>query len=81
MNEKEFNYLVEEDNRQIKKLGLDFHIRLFRLLPKNYIKKYSISKQGDENIRRGHLLVDYISGMTDDFALETYQVLQGIKIK
>ncbi|XDB08458.1 hypothetical protein AB2828_05425 [Acinetobacter baumannii] len=26
-------------------------------------------------------MVDYISGMTDDFALEMYQLLEGIRIQ
>ncbi|WP_428985596.1 hypothetical protein [Sphaerotilus microaerophilus] len=26
-------------------------------------------------------MIDFIAGMTDDFALETYQVLEGIRIK
>ncbi|MEG9541222.1 hypothetical protein DZC40_03615, partial [Acinetobacter baumannii] len=30
---------------------------------------------------RAHLIVDYISGMTDDFALEMYQLLEGIRIQ
>ena len=30
---------------------------------------------------RAHLLVDYISGMTDHFAVSTYQLLAGIKIE
>ena len=29
---------------------------------------------------RAHLIVDYISGMTDYHALETFQLLSGIKV-
>jgi len=29
---------------------------------------------------RAHLIVDHVSGMTDEFALETYQTLKGISI-
>ena len=28
---------------------------------------------------RAHLIIDHISGMTDDFALEEYQILSAIK--
>lgn len=38
----------------------------------------------DEQIEfnlRCHILVDYISGMTDDFALERYNLLSGHAIK
>ena len=29
---------------------------------------------------RIHLIIDHISGMTDEFALETYQMLEGIQL-
>ncbi|WP_345893558.1 hypothetical protein [Pseudomonas protegens] len=29
---------------------------------------------------RAHLITDFISGMTDDFAITTYQTLSGIKL-
>lgn len=77
----DFKYLLENDRKSIKRKGLGFHSRLFNLLPKSYIKKYLVEEREDEKERRAHLIVDYISGMTDDFALEMYQILEGIKIK
>lgn len=79
--EEDFAALVRNDGKAIKKKSLDFQIRLYRRLPKNYCKKYSAENRGSEIQRRAHLIVDFISGMTDDFALETYQVLEGIRIK
>ena len=61
--------------------GLDFQARLFRRLPRGYFEKYLVADRGPELHRRAHLLVDFISGMTDDFALKTYQILEGIRIK
>ena len=29
---------------------------------------------------RVHLIIDHISGMTDEFALQTYQMLEGINL-
>ena len=29
---------------------------------------------------RVHLVIDHISGMTDEFALETYQMMEGIRL-
>lgn len=80
LNEEKFMILVNRE-KGIKKHELDFHIRMFNLLPKRYVSKYLVTKRGSEEERRAHLIVDYISGMTDDFALEIYQVLEGIRIK
>lgn len=64
--------------------------RLFALLPKRYLRVYKNEVDGltrDEplsNLKewalRAHLITDYVSGMTDDFALETFQLLSGIKV-
>jgi dGTPase len=59
----------------------DFHIRLARLLPTSYREKYGVKGRGEEPVRRAHLIVDFIAGMTDHYALETFQVLQGIRIQ
>lgn len=79
--EQSFSLLVEGNSKEIKNSDLDFQARLFRRLPKSYVGKYSDKTRGDETHRRSHLIVDFISGMTDDFALETYQVMEGIKIR
>lgn len=81
LSEESFSLLVAGDMKAIKKRNLDFQARLFRRLPKSYIEKYRLDTRGNEIHRRSHLIVDFISGMTDDFALETYQILEGIKIK
>lgn len=75
-----FMMLVER-SKGIRKNNLDFHIRMFNLLPERYVKKYLVDTRGTEEERRSHLIVDFISGMTDDFALEIYQVLEGIRIR
>jgi dGTPase len=59
----------------------DFHIRLVRLLPTSYKEKYKVLERGLEPDRRAHLIVDFLAGMTDAYALDTYQVLQGIRIQ
>lgn len=76
-----FVALLGNDSDAIKKHDLAFQIRLFRRLPKGYCEKYCTEGRGDELHRRAHLIVDFISGMTDDFALKTYQILEGIRIK
>lgn len=85
LDEKEFTALLfgqktaPENNAAIKER--DFHKRLLRLLPQSYKDKYAVAERGPEADRRAHLVVDFIAGMTDHYALETYQVLQGIRIQ
>lgn len=74
----------DKNGKTPRKLALDFELRLFRRLPKTHVEKYKLSisiDQSNELQHRAHLIVDYISGMTDDFALEMYQLLEGIRIQ
>lgn len=45
---------------------------------KNKINEIDIC---DEWMLRAHLIVDFVSGMTDQFSMEIYHLLRGIKIK
>ncbi|WP_262207549.1 dGTP triphosphohydrolase [Serratia proteamaculans] len=61
--------------------------RLFRTLPDKYLKAYHAQRVKNEDDiylewnLRAHLIIDFISGMTDQYALELYQSLTGIKVK
>ncbi len=79
LEESKFSALVAGDRKTLK--THPYEARLLRRLPGSYIAKYRMADRGDEALRRAHLIVDFISGMTDDFALETYQVLEGIRIR
>ena len=86
MSYKDFKCLVNDE--KIK--GFDFEKRLFHLVGKRYIQayKHEVSKnvETEENFLikewwlRAHLIIDHISGMTDEFALETYQMFEGIRL-
>lgn len=94
LSQEEFDFLVVDRNSKFEKNGseksLDFELRLVNTIPKSYINKYLMStnfykdnpnnENPSFNALRGHLLIDFISGMTDDYALEMYQFLEGIKI-
>ena len=66
-------------------------MNVFTLFPKsflsyyllNFLKKLNIDNTEEYNILefyyRVRLVIDYISGMTDDFALEEYKILHAIK--
>ena len=84
---KEFKCLLDRNEEKIKNHGLDIHRRLFNRLSGKAVRAYEVAIN-NENVTeieewhfRGHLIVDYISGMTDDFALQTYQLLSGIKVE
>jgi dGTPase len=85
LNEDEFVEVLAGRKPKLKPKDLprerDFHVRLARLLPTGYKDKYALADRGSEGDRRAHLIVDFIAGMTDHYALETYQVLQGIRIQ
>lgn len=86
MEENNFSQLINGE----KGKEYPFEFRLINTIPKNYIKKYQKSmdyykgenceEPPSEKSVRAQLLVDFISGMTDDFALEQYQFLKGIKL-
>lgn len=75
-----------KDPARLERQHLDYHWRLFNKLPRKYIAAYEdllrdLSEKGfPEWYFRAHLIVDYVSGMTDGFALEFYQLLGGIRL-
>lgn len=64
--------------------------KLLRLFPEKYKKVYfhhlsEASERGDlakfdEWNARAHLVVDFVSGMTDDFAMTSYRTLSGMRL-
>lgn len=92
LSQEEFSALVEppqDRSKESKKLVKGLHIerRLFNLLPCSYVDIYRHRVEevnGDryaEINARLHLVIDFVSGMTDDFSMQTYQLLRGIEIK
>ena len=65
---------------------LDLHWRLFNKLPKKYVDTYEdhLNDPFDKNVPewyfRAHLIVDFVAGMTDRYALELYQTFHGIRL-
>ena len=85
--QKALNY---ENNKDHKEAKIVIEKKLLRLFPKNYVKVYwddvdRLDKTASDfrflewNIR-AHLIVDFISGMTDDFSMDTYRELSGMKL-
>ncbi|RYF33731.1 MAG: dGTPase, partial [Cytophagaceae bacterium] len=63
--------------------------KLLKLFPQRYMKVYENQvsqykgQQHEDFLEwnaRAHLVVDFISGMTDDFAMTTYRTLAGMRL-
>lgn len=87
MPNKTFSQLVE--GKAIE--GYDYEKRLFHRLGRRCVEayKYEIEAINNESPEmfltkelwyRIHLIIDHVSGMTDEYALETYQMLEGINL-
>ena len=80
------------DRGQVLSQGLETLLPLLDNLPPHYLNVYdstardnlSVKKWGEETWEwfcRAHLIVDYLSGMSDDFAYRTYQVISGAQLE
>lgn len=88
LSSDEFCSLVRDERIESEK-NLEVEKRLYHHIGDRYKKSYShvfdqMKTQRDFDIfewhLRVHLIIDHINGMTDDFALATYQMLTGIKV-
>lgn len=62
--------------------GNSYESRLFKLISSNHRFVFSrIEKYSNDEYKKLQLIVDYISGMTDSFAINLYQELKGIKLE
>ncbi|MGJ0194322.1 dGTPase [Pantoea sp. RRHST58] len=79
----EFLKLINDEKSNASKVAA----RLSRTLPKKCVKSYKEQLEIKKHEKftewnlRAHLIIDFISGMTDQYALELYQSLAGIKVK
>lgn len=83
---KKFRTLLEDRPGK----GLELEWRLYSRLGRRHIKNYRmeterLEKRSDSSFPlrewwlRVHLILDHLSGMTDGYALSTYQILTGIR--
>jgi dGTPase len=77
------------DRKKVREQQLETFLPLLDLLPSHYLEVYEASverrptqysPQSWEWFCRAHLVVDYLAGMTDDFAYRTYQVISGVSL-
>jgi dGTPase len=79
----DFEFFIERGELR-KNSGLDTEWRIFNQLSKRMLSvynKYAKTANGDEEwILRARLVVDYISGLTDNYALQVYQNFMGVSL-
>jgi dGTPase len=64
-----------------KKDGNNYEARLYNIISASHRKVYEdIEKYPNKEYRKIQLIVDFISGMTDTYAINLYQELKGIKL-
>lgn len=75
-----------EDDKQQRIL---LEPKLLKLFPEKYLKVYqyhlgqvdvAAHPDVEEWVARAHLVIDFISGMTDDFTMTTYRTLAGMEL-
>ncbi|RTE64493.1 dGTPase [Amphritea opalescens] len=77
LEQKDFKDLVDGNGKN------NLERRMFSKLPKSLVDHYKYSVDNDpdnEWFIRFQLIVDYISGMTDDFSLKLYRLFHGIEV-
>ena len=82
--------LDHSNNKDERGVPIVIEKKYLALFPKNYIKTYEDDYAAlnasdpayllQEWRLRAHLITDYISGMTDDFAMTTFRTLSGMRL-
>jgi dGTPase len=84
-----FSAALKNERKDLSGNSILIESKLLSLFPERYIKVYKqyvdAIPDGDKGRflewnARAHLVVDFISGMTDDFAMTTYRTLSGMRL-
>lgn len=68
-------------SERFQEKGNTYESRLYKLISSSHRYIYSnIEKYGNSEYKKLQLIVDYITGMTDSYAINLYQELTGIKL-
>jgi dGTPase len=84
-----FSSALNNEHKDSLNVSIIVESKLLDLFPAKYIKVYqdytaNLGDRDDEKFiewnARAHLVVDFISGMTDDFSMTTYRTLAGMRL-
>lgn len=74
-------FVKASESDEFKADGNTYEARLFKIVSSSYRTVYNtIEKYPNERYKRLQLIVDFISGMTDTYAINLFQELKGIKL-
>lgn len=74
-------FVKASESENFKADGNTYEARLFKIVSSSYRTVYNtIEKHPNERYKRLQLIVDFISGMTDTYAINLFQELKGIKL-
>lgn len=89
-NQKRFDSAISGEHFDENGRNITVESSLASRIPKKYLDAYLRSRErndefeADPNVKewslRAHLIIDYISGMTDQYALDNYQLIAGIQV-
>ncbi|WP_374424288.1 dGTPase [Chromobacterium sp.] len=89
-NKDTFECALNQETKDSNNNKIVIEKKLLRLFPEKYIKAYKHSLTGKSNpkfndnqiewLSRTHLVIDFLAGMTDDYSIELYRTLSGIKV-
>jgi len=76
-------FIEASKSENFKASGNNRDARLYKLISSSFrfiYENYDTNKNVSQQYRKFQLVVDFIAGMTDSFALDLYQKLKGIKL-
>lgn len=74
-------FVKASKSENFKSTGNNYESRLYNIISNSHRKVFeSIERYPNQEYKKIQLIVDFISGMTDSYAINLYQELKGIKL-
>lgn len=74
-------FVKASKNNNFKSSGNNYESRLYNIISKSHRTVYEdVEKYSNDEYKKLQLIVDYITGMTDTYAIDLFQELKGIKL-
>lgn len=74
-------FVKASESENFKLNGNNLESRLFKIISESHKKVYlDIEKYNNPTYKKLQLIIDFVSGMTDSYAINLFQELKGIKI-
>ncbi|GHT23273.1 deoxyguanosinetriphosphate triphosphohydrolase-like protein [Bacteroidia bacterium] len=73
-------FVTASNSENFKKDGNNYQARLYNIIAAAHRKVYEVEQYHNPEYKKLQLIVDFISGMTDSYAIHLFQELKGIKL-